>query len=161
MKTVFGIIGTILVGGILLTSCSVAVSQTMRPPTSTTTVEASALVREVRLQGGHSADGTENPALCRLAQQHAKWMADNTTMSHAGSDQRFDEIQRLGGTAQSEIVAYNSYSDLDQAAAVCASSWRASPGHWATMRERWDSYCYAMALGIDGYYCIGLVSNGI
>ncbi len=154
MGTIFGF-GNSFFFLLLLAACG-------KPGTDpTTSASADPLIRAVKAQGAASADGAQNSLLCKLAGDQAQNMASTGNMSHDGFSDRASAIRQAGGTQPGEIVAYTSNVDPTTAASDCASSWRNSPGHWTLMQPLWDNYCYGMAKGADGYYCIGLFSNSL
>lgn len=153
LKTIFALMTTLLV-----VSCGSGNATLQSSPGGD---GSPALVAAVKAAGGHSADGAQKPLLCTLAAQQAQYMVSAQTISHDGWPDRTAQIQQAGGTSEGEIVAYTSLTDPNAAATSCANSWLNSPGHWAIMQPAWDGYCYTMLLGKDGYYCIGIMANGL
>lgn len=151
--------GTLFVTGILgfvLLGCSGG--NTSNPGQATV---GSSLVAAVRGQGGRSAEGHETDLLCRLAAQHVSSMASSGSVSHNGFQERSEVIVNAGGSDPGEILAYTSVTDESRAASACVELWLSSPGHRRIMESPSQNYCYAMATGRDGVYCMGLIANGL
>lgn len=119
-----------------------------------------ALINAVRSAGGASAYGQPDPAICSMAQDHARSMANRNSMDHAGFEKERYPHLASGG---SEIVAMNSGggTSLDEHAATCVRSWQDSPRHSPDLQNPHGAYCYSMVQSQDNkFYCVGLFANG-
>lgn len=115
----------------------------------------------VRADGHASANGQWDGRICEVAQRYAEELAAKGGLDgHAGfNSTRYPKVVSWGYRGSSEIIAMNGYQDVNVAARQCVRSWRTSPGHYQHMHPPQAGYCYAMAQGNNGWFCVGLFGS--
>jgi hypothetical protein len=133
-------------GGLLLIFCLLGCEPALPSP-EPVTQEPAPIVHPVIAAGadfGLVKHGKENPAISRLAKEHADSMARRQHQDHNGFE--VSEICAESWPGQSK----------EEAAAGCWMDWAQSPSHWRTANGKPILYGVAMSQGSNGiwYVCI-------